>query len=477
VKYRVTVCLAAWLILLPFTIQAEDAPKDSGIPTVKITLYPQAEPRPALKYKLLPTYLDRKPGNAALFYNKITAESIPLLGDTKLWDNATAWSDAPLSELKKQEVQSVISGWTPKINDIKRASVCDYCDWQFPFREKGYETPLPEMQHARSYARLLAPYARLQIAEGKYDDAIETLRAGYTLAQDVATGPTLIQCLVGSAIAGLMSNQVQEFIQQPDAPNLYWALTDLPKPLVDYRSGWHGEMVLFYLVFPEFQNIEKKQLTPEQWRILFQESVQKAIKFGGGDNDPKNTTFLGAMFLLQKYPMAKELLVKSGWPADIVESMPVSQVVLVAGLRQYEEFRDEWFKWLNLPYPEAAKGLDSYDAKLREFTQSGQEIVPLASMLLPALFSAKKSEIKGERQIAALRVLEALRLYAADHNGRLPDKLDDITQVPVPLDPVYGKPFIYYLVEGKAILESPAAKGMSQKDWLRYEITLKTKGQ
>ena len=30
-------------------------------------------------------------------------------------------------------------------------------------------------------------------------------------------------------------------MQQPKCPNLYWALTDLPSPLVDLRKGVQGE--------------------------------------------------------------------------------------------------------------------------------------------------------------------------------------------------------------------------------------------
>ena len=36
----------------------------------------------------------------------------------------------------------------------------------------------------------------------------------------------------------MMSGQVETFIQQPDAPNLYWALTQLPDPVVDICVAW-----------------------------------------------------------------------------------------------------------------------------------------------------------------------------------------------------------------------------------------------
>ena len=34
---------------------------------------------------------------------------------------------------------------------------------------------------------------------------------------------------------------LEEMIQQPGSPNLYWALADLPTPLVSLRAGIQGE--------------------------------------------------------------------------------------------------------------------------------------------------------------------------------------------------------------------------------------------
>ena len=127
----------------------------------------------------------------------------------------------------------------------------------------------------RAYARLLTPYARLQIADGKYDDAIQTLQAGYALGRHVANGPLFVNNLIGCSIVGMMSFQVREMIQQPDAPNLYWALTDLPRPIIDLRSGTEAEYNFLYINFPELRNLETKELSPDQWRLLFKQTMAK----------------------------------------------------------------------------------------------------------------------------------------------------------------------------------------------------------
>jgi hypothetical protein len=102
------------------------------------------------------------------------------------------------------------------------------------------------------------------------------------------------------------------------------------------------------------------------------------------------------------------------------------------------------------------------------------EIIPLARALLPAIEHARAAEARVDRDFAALLVLEALRLYAAAHEGRLPDSLADITDVPIPTDPLTGQPFLYRRDGSDAVLES-----LSSSRWvnLRYRIEMSTKGK
>ena len=55
--------------------------------------------------------------------------------------------------------------------------------------------------------------------------------------------------------------------------------------------------------------------------------------------------------------------------------------------------------------------------------------------------------------LVALRCLEAIRLHAASDSGRLPERLEDITEVPVPHNPLTGQPFRYRAEERYVILD------------------------
>ena len=78
-----------------------------------------------------------------------------------------------------------------------------------------------------------------------------------------------------------------------------------------------------------------------------------------------------------------------------------------------------------------------------------------------------------DRHVATLQCIEAMRLYAATHEGRFPKQLSDITQVPVPDDPVTHKPFIYSRTGAEAVLEGPDPEGAQAREAIRYELHLK----
>jgi hypothetical protein len=87
---------------------------------------------------------------------------------------------------------------------------------------------------------------------------------------------------------------------------------------------------------------------------------------------------------------------------------------------------------------------------------------------LDAIRSARRASVRADREIALLRTLEALRIYGASHNGELPQQLGDITEVPIPDDPVTGEPFGYRREAEKAVLEGPV---LSQGP-VNYEVTM-----
>jgi hypothetical protein len=281
-------------------------------PTLRLTVHPAAEARPALKYQLLPKLVDRTPGNAAVDYGKVTAERYAIFGNDAWWEeNWEKRIDAPLAELRGQKFE------LPAIFEtLDRAARREHCDWQVPIREGDfYRVLLPELQQTRAFARLLSLRARIQVANGQFEEALHTFQTGYALGRHAGEGPTLIHGLVGLAICGIMTQYVLEMPEQPESPNLYWALTMLPRPLIDGRRGIEAEMNAVALTFPELREAEHAERTPREWNKALHDFWRKFVQFSDGPdllNRPEALTAL----VLKGYPMAKRDLIDRGLRAD-----------------------------------------------------------------------------------------------------------------------------------------------------------------
>jgi hypothetical protein len=92
---------------------------------------------------------------------------------------------------------------------------------------------------------------------------------------------------------------------------------------------------------------------------------------------------------------------------------------------------------------------------------------------MPQVISDRRAQGRLEQRIGLLRHVEALRLYAVDHDGGLPRTLAQIT-VPLPDDPFTGKPFVYKVEEATGHLCGSPPRGEEQNPCfnVRYEITI-----
>lgn len=291
-------------------------------PPVQMTLHPSIAPKTATKYQLLPKDEELIDADAAPLYEKAVA-SLPAQLNT---NQINEWRKTPPDKLPQKQVQEILEQFKPTLELLEQAAKCKRCDWT--------EDLLQKLTQYRNMAFLLSLQIHFEIAQGRYDNAIDNMRTGYVLAKNVSKEPMLIPGLVAVAISALVSGQIEHFVQEPDAPNLYNALDALPRPFIDLSD-----------------------------------------------------------------------------PLEIEEA------------------------------------------------DVGQRVTLLTNRL--------------ERHIAALKCIEALRLYAGAHDGKFPEKLSDITEVKIPEDPVTKKPFTYTRTGSEAVLEALATENSEGRDAVRYEITFK----
>jgi hypothetical protein len=327
----------------------------------------------------------------------------------------------------------------------------------------------------RSAARVLALDIRLCIRQGRFEDAIARLRAGLTMARHTGDSTLLIEGLVGVAIAQQMLGTVEDFIQQPGAPNLYWALTDLPAAYINLWRATLWERSCVYIEFPVLRDVGKRPITATDLRL----ALVKAQNLGGqltdmpslSKEDQATLTVAGIGWLV--YPVARRGLAREGMTARELDDLSAAEVLIRYVGGGYTRQRDNLFKWFALPYSQARQGLLRAEAEFLEAIARDPIEHTFSRLFLPALRRANDRFAELDRQFAALRCVEAIRFHAAQHDRQLPASLELIQEMPAPVDPMTSLPFIYRLEGQTATLQPPPIPGVAVRKPKIYEITIR----
>jgi hypothetical protein len=453
------------VLCLPAFAPAQQAKVD----VKKITIHPTSEPVPALRYRLLPEVRDLRPGNAAMMYLRAqTPEFYSSIPGSAL-DKFDF--DVPLDKLNVTEVDKALAH-RGMLTAIDLAARRAYCDWELiePLRVHGIGLLLPEVQGLRMFARLTSLRARRALIDRDYDRAVHSLQSGFALGRHAAEGPTLINYLVGIAITAIQAEVVREWITLPDSPNLYWSLTALPRPLVPIEKNFEGERLFMDSMFPGVRDALRDPTAPLPSVEQIREGA-KAMKLA----EPYVTaTFLDDLLANKEVlERARKYLESRGRTAAQIQALQPAQLVAMYQVAQYDRYYDEILKVIGLPRFQAAAAIARTEASLKKAKNEKDMGAVLATLLVPAVDKVLQSQARIEQRLAGLRVIEAIRLHAHE-TKKLPEKLDDITIVPVPVDPINGKAFPYRVEAGTAILELSGTYA-NRIDAVRYEISLATK--
>jgi hypothetical protein len=159
--------------------------------------------------------------------------------------------------------------------------------------------------------------------------------------------------------------------------------------------------------------------------------------------------------------------------------MAAGQVVFLNSYERFLDMRDSQWKWLGVPFHQARAGLLESDKKINAASAEFKTdlFFQIFRLLLPASEKVIWATVRSERRVAMLRTLEAVRLFTAANDGKPPAKLADITTVPIPDDPVTGKPFGYAATAtGFTLTASPPGDDKpTQQNSVVYEVTLRGK--
>jgi len=451
----------------------------------KLEVTPAKEASPAFKHRFTVPPHETIAGNAITHYLRSLGER----GLTRPWEYAeeetdrkvydwlgleTKSVDIPLDKLKL--CSEVFDGYVN--NHMKRATLCREAEWGLGIEDlRGTETIsflLPSVQNTRSMARAMMLQNRLAVIEKRYDDSVERLRMTYQLGRNVNEMGILVSSLVGIAEVNMANKGTMLLIGAEDSPNLYWALAELPTPIIDPRRALQLDTSMGKRLFPEIMDIENTNFSDEEWKRLLNKYAGEISSFSemmsGLPNhsdpiSPDTITFLGSM---ASYSNAKRRLVTKGFAKEKVSKMCVAQVILTDTAMDIEYFSQLCEKSWHVPYPKSHGLNKAFEDEIQAEERKMRLGAIVAGMITPAILNVRIASVRCQAQVNLLMAIESLRHHAALHR-KFPQSLEEL-DLPVRDNPISGEPFNYSLEAGKVVL---TYEDQVYQEIYRYEISIK----
>ena len=487
------------VMLASLALVGTSRPGDAGAQATKpaeepeiwrLSVRAQAVTRPALAHGLLVKPVDQIPGNAAPIYLNAMAEArrvdVPPVDNAALAAKGLPPSDEhdmmyyylgwPLDRLPVAELEAFMRPYESSLTLLDAAVRREHCHWEVPIRDMGLATLLPYLNDARHLTNVASLRVRLDAARGDYAAAVRGMRAIYQMGRHVGDDGLLIQALVGTGLASVAAERAKEVIRQPGAPNLYWPLANLPRPFVSLRETLEWEALGLMATLSPLQKVaEGKRFTAADWEDLVNRQGQVGRLTGTRDFGfvSLDSAFGPAAAGALLYPEAKRYLLARGMSPEQVDALPVPEALGRYVYGEYQAAFDEVVKWAGLPYWEAQPGMARAQREI--FTPSASIPVRAIASMIPA--SATRAALQFARhdsRVAALQTVEALRAFAATHDGKLPETLDALAEAgtPAPLNPFTGQSPGYRVEGGRALVDFPAVPADAARHGLTVEVTV-----
>jgi hypothetical protein len=254
------------IIIITMSLMATTTEANQAQPWTELIIHPSKTSEAAQKYRFLPTAEEQTDADALPLYRK----AIQLMPDNSLQKQFSDWRSLPADQLPAEQIESALKKLKPALDLLARATRCKQCNWPFIKPGQVNQQKMDDLSKFRQFAFILDVQSKLQIAQGSYDQARQTMKTSLSMAKHLGDAPMLIQGLVGIAIAALNQSRIEQFIQSDNGPSLYWALEDLPQPLVDINKAIKIETDNLKNYNISLRKQLEKQLKPAHDRVRMQ---------------------------------------------------------------------------------------------------------------------------------------------------------------------------------------------------------------
>jgi hypothetical protein len=303
-------------------------------------------------------------------------------------------------------------------------------DWQIPMRSPVVSVLLPDLAEQRRLATLIGWSALLHFQDGQHDQAISDLNRIIFISRTVDLQPTLVSHMVSLGVMGMVCERVQQMGPElkigsakgdasPEAvKKLIAELLDDQPPNAGRRRAFQGE----------------RMIELDCARCIGNGTLDfSSIATGGGKRNPAAAA-VGIALKPMAYSDGVFMIRRT---TDHIRGMASSP--------DFPTFKDK--VPADLP-PEIR------DNKFRH---------ALANIVMPSFHRAVETDYRSTTDRRLTAIVLAMRLYAVDRGGKLPEKLSDLVRAylpAVPLDALaQGAPLRYVPDPKNPILYSVGHNG------------------
>ena len=396
--------------------------------------------------------------NAVAIYNQLLADYnentiAPNLSDPNI---IYLTRSEPWSSNDYPQVAEWLKSQESTIAKLMEASKFEKCIFPIVADVTAFGERSKILTRVRHWAFLLMYAANNDIAEGRFNQAIEKNLTVLQMAKHMCQQPIMIDMLVGIAIEALATKQLNRFVVTGDVTEEH--LNVIEKAVAEIRHDWDFDLPRSLecekLMFKNFLGMF--YVVNSDGEIRLNPGIAIKAMMARLPEDMKNK-------ITPKYWQKKRMKVSTIWAWFYMPSTPQqASEIIDAKFKKCYAMAEPDFDWQR-ESPEVLPFLTQWDFRRISF-DFNYFIERSISMLGESYYGIHDLYLRAIAEQRGSQILIALRRYK-NKIGHWPKQLEDIedtTPAEIFVDPINGDSFIYKLTEDNFTLYSKGKNGIDE---------------
>jgi hypothetical protein len=396
--------------------------------------------------------------NAAVIYNQLLVDYnentiAPNLSDPDIIH--LTWSE-PWTSDEYPQVAEWLKGHENTIAKLIEASKFEKCSFPIVADVEAFSQHMEIVAPMRHWAFLLVCAANNDLAEGRFDQAIEKNLTILKMAKHIRQQPITIDMLTGVAIEALAIKQFNRFVVTCDATEEH--LNSIEKAVAEIKNDWSFDLPRFLecekLMFKNFLGMF--YVVNSDGEIRLNPGIAVKAMMTRLPDDMKNK-------ITPKYWQKKRMKVSTIWAWFYMPStLQQASEIIDAKFKKYYAMAEPDFDWQREP-PELHSFLTQWDFTRIRFSFN-YFIERSIAMIGGSYYSLHDLYLRAIAEQRGSQIIIILRRYK-NKTGHWPESLEEVKSfapADIFVDPLNGDSFVYKRTEDNFTIYSKGKNSIDE---------------